>query len=42
VAIDAAAPRGVLMLQPSALRSVAHVLCNPLRPRRVVGLSYPR
>jgi len=42
VAIDSAPPRGVLSLQPSALRSIAHVLGDPLHPRRVVGLSYPQ
>jgi pimeloyl-ACP methyl ester carboxylesterase/endonuclease/exonuclease/phosphatase family metal-dependent hydrolase len=42
IAIDSAPPRGVPVLRPSALRSVAHVLADPLRPRRVVGLSYPQ
>lgn len=40
VAIDSAPPRGVLPLRLSALRSIAHVLGDPLHPNRVVGLSY--
>jgi endonuclease/exonuclease/phosphatase family metal-dependent hydrolase len=42
VAIDPAPPRGVNALRASALRSVAHVLRDPLHPRRVVGLSFRR